>query len=201
MSFTIKTREEDKFMFCDGGMSAEIAFTKYVSHRTNIVYGGWNNSIRMVREGIITDTLNAIEKAVSDLEVQSSEKPIIISPGYISVPYITELCNCVYLPSHLLIGLNSISSLQKELDNLKEQGIKAYAEVGYDGCINHCLVAWIKFIEIPPQYRNVITYLSSDNVILSGVIPENGNTGENFFYKYYSNEHTGIQLIIVMEKM
>lgn len=172
-------------VYCDGGMSPEIAFTKYYSHRVKKVYAGWNVSIKMVYDDIVAHSLLNVVKTIKMVESEGCQKTVLHSPGFLSVPYLNELCNFVYLPSQFLVGFNNISDLRSMLLNLKIKGIKAYAVAGYDGCVPECLVAWIKFIEMPPCYREVIDYLKSEKVILAGVFDKEGKTlGENVIFQY-----------------
>jgi hypothetical protein len=176
------------YVYCEGGMSAEIAFCKYIAFRTNKAYAGWKIEDVPIYVGIISENLKSVCDQVRMFESASCKKPVLIAPGFITVPYIVELCNMVYLPSQFLVSLNSLDDLEKELELLYNAGIKAYAEVGFDGCLPNHLVAWIKFTEIPQCYLDVIEYihgsLNDANVILSGVTHKQGNTGENFFYRY-----------------
>ena len=189
MSFQIIDTE---YVFCDGGMSTEIAFTKYYAFRMNKVYSGWNVGIKMVYPAIIRDTLFSVVEHVKALESERCQKTVLISPGFLSVPYMVELCNLIYLPSQFLVGFNKFEDLETLLLDLKENGIKSYAVAGYDGCIPSVLVAWIKFIEVPPIYKDLISnYLLTSNVIIGGVYADNGmTTGENFIYQYKEQTST-----------
>lgn len=170
-----------------GGMSTEIHFAKYFAHRTGNLYQGWKNQIVMSDDpNVILTTLNYVVETVKSIEVQGCMKNVLYSPGFLSVGYMIELCNMVYLPSQFLIGVRSIGSLKKILSILFENGVESYAVVGYDGCIPDNLVAWIKFVKLPQIYVNLIeNYLESDNVLVSGVYDKSGKTfGENANYIY-----------------
>jgi protein-tyrosine phosphatase len=188
-SFQIKEVLENKNLrISGGGMSAEIGFAKYYAFRRKLVYTGWDINIRMVTPNIIINTLNYIVDNVKKIESRGCMKPILYSPGYLSVSYMVELCNLIYLPSQFLIGFNEIKQLKAVLQTLYNNKIKAYAVAGYDSCISHCLVAWIKFIEMPPQYDKLIkNYLHTDKLLLAGVYDKNHETfGENIIYQYGS---------------
>lgn len=184
MSFQIL--DKDNVIYASGGMSTEVNFAKYVAFRKQKVYGGWDNNIRLVYPSIIRDTLTRVVNHVKMLESKGCNKTVLHSPGFLSVNYMTELCNFVYLPSQFLVGFNSVRELKNVLTDLKENGIEAYAVAGYDGCIPNCLVAWIKFVKIPPQYQDLIeNYLQSDSVLFAGVYSENSRTyGENVIHQY-----------------
>jgi len=205
MSFSII--ETDNNIICDGGMSTEICFAKYLAHKTNKVYGGWNNSIRMAYENCINDTLNFVVNSVNLVEKLPYEynedlstahynctlthnnqiEYAIISPGFMSVPYLTEYMNCIYLPSQFLVGVNNMKDLEVMLLKAKQIGIKCYASVGYDACISHCFVAWIKLLEIPIHYINLLNRLNITKIICCGVFNTQFTTlGENIG-RYYGN--------------
>lgn len=183
--------EKNNRVYVSGGMSAEISFAKYVAHRTTKVYAGWDVRIRMVYPEMIIDTLRSVVEHVRIIEPEGCARPVLHSPGFLSVPYMTELCDMVYLPSQFLVGFNSFADLHRMLYVLSSNGIKAYAVAGYDGCIPHCLVAWIKFLEMPVIYDDLIqNHLHSDNVLAVGVYDDNGETiGENAILQY--GEKTG----------
>lgn len=176
----------DKKLYVDGGMSTEITFAKYCAFRSEHVYSGWNVDIRMVYPNIILRTIEYVVNTIKNFETENCQKTILYSTGFLSAPYITELCNFIYLPSQFLVGFNNIGELKEVLKVLSDNKIKAYAVAGFDACIPNCLVAWIKFIEMPPQYQDLINnYLKSDNLIITGVYDENfKSTGENVIYKY-----------------
>ena len=177
-------------IYVSGGMSTEIGFAKYIAHRTNKVYAGWDINIRKVYPDMILDTLRNVTDQIRIVEPEGSTRTVLHSPGFLSVPYITELCNMIYLPSQFLVGFNSFTELHLMMQKLKISGVKAYAVAGFDGCIPHCLVAWIKFLEMPPQYNDLIQkYLHSTNVLMMGVYDEEGKTfGENVIYQYGNNQ-------------
>lgn len=187
MSFQLN--ETKNRIYVSGGMSTEVCFAKYMAWRTNKVYAGWDINIRSVYPKIIEDTLESVVKYVKAVESKGCGRTILHSPGFMSVPYMTELCDFVYLPSQFLVGFNSFNELDKLLTSLKEVGIKAYAVAGYDICIPQCLVAWIKFLEMPHIYKDLIqNYLQSDNVLLIGVYEKKGLTfGENVIHQYGTN--------------
>ena len=175
-----------------GGMSTEMHFAKYYAYRTNKNYRGWDNRIMMCHPNIILDTINYVTETVKSIEVQGCMKPILYSPGFLSVGYIVELCNYIYLPSQFLIGLTKIKDLELMLKTLYSKGIEAYAVVGYDSCIPNCLVAWIKFMKMP--YIDLIeNYLESDKILIAGVYDKNHETfGENEIYSYSTVNNTQI---------
>jgi len=185
MSFQLYTTTNNR-LYVSGGMSTEIGFAKYIAHRTKAVYAGWDINIRMVYPHIIEDTLKSVVKHVQAVETHGCARTILHSPGFLSVPYMTELCDFIYLPSQFLVGFNSFNELQDTLENAKKAGIKAYAVAGYDGCIPHCLVAWIKFEKMPSAYTDLIeNFLGSDRILLAGVYNKDGKTtGENVIHRY-----------------
>jgi hypothetical protein len=146
----------------------------------------------MAYPNIITDTLQFIVEQVKTIETEKCEKTALIAPGFLSVSYMVELCNFIYLPSQFLVGFNKMEDIIAILNNLSENGIKAYAVAGYDDCIPHCLVAWIKFIEIPFFYKDLITnYLKSTKVVMGGVYANDNITfGENYIYQYNRRTET-----------
>ncbi len=192
--FFIKSMEKPSFeisvkgekLYVDGGMSTEITFAKYCAFRAKYVYSGWNIDIRMVYPNIILRSIEYVVNTIKNFETENCQKTVLYSTGFLSAPYITELCNFIYLPSQFLVGFNNISELQEVLKVLSVSNIKAYAIAGFDGCIPNCLVAWIKFIEMPPQYQDLINnYLKSEHLFIAGVYDENfKSTGENIIYKY-----------------
>ncbi len=161
MSFNILNR--DNRIILKGGMSAEICFAKYIAYRSGSVYQGWTPESHFSEGNVISKTLEYIVHAVETFS--SKEHTALISPGILSVPYITELMNILYLPSQLLISVKSISTLKEILSNAGQNGIKCYAEVGYDACMPEGLVAWIKFLELPPQYLSLLEKLGVKTVM------------------------------------
>jgi|LakMenEpi03Aug12_release.lakeMendotaPanAssembly.Ray.scaffolds.fasta_scaffold27480_4 protein-tyrosine phosphatase len=183
---SFKCEEVDNNIFVCGGMSTEISFAKYCAFRMEKIYSGWEVNIRTIYPDIIIDTLKYVVNTVKNMEVKGCQKPVLYSPGFLSTPYMTELCNMVYLPSQFLVGFNSVQDIKKMLQTLNDSGIKAYAVAGYDACIPNHLVAWIKFIEMPPQYADLIcNYLKTDKILLCGVYDVNQKTfGENVIFQY-----------------
>lgn len=155
---TFELNSNDNFVSLYGGMSTEICFAKFISNRMNKTYKGWTPvPITGKTPDIIVNTVKYICSTVRD--VTSKEDYCVISPGMISIPYVTELTNCMYLPSQILISVKSIKELEQILETTKFHGIKCYAEIGYDGCIPNVLVAWIKFIELPEDYITLLSDL------------------------------------------
>ena len=89
MSFQIL--ENNNLIYVDGGMSTEISFAKYYAYRKNMTYSGWNINIRIVYPEIILETLKYIVETVKNIESMYCQKPVLLSPGFISVPYIIEM--------------------------------------------------------------------------------------------------------------
>ena len=86
----------------------------------------------------------------------------------------------MYLPSHLLVGVNSISDLKKVLEYTNKNGVYCYAVLGYDGCIPDCLVAWIKFTKIPYQFVNLLNKYNIENILTISIYDkDNESIGEN----------------------
>jgi hypothetical protein len=191
-SFSITTEQE--FVTVNGGMSAEIVFGKYVAAARYNVYKNWNNQIVNVdsNPNIIADTLQMIANIITSIET-SRETPsqgMLISPGFLSAPYMVELMDLIYLPSHILVGVNSIAPLERALDRAQAAGIDCYAVLGYDTVVPTCLVAWIKFRSIPPVFQQLIRDLHIRNVIAMGVWDANGVTsGESINRAYGRNKN------------
>jgi hypothetical protein len=91
---------------------------------------------------------------------------VLYSPGICSVPYLVETGNLIYLPSHFLVGVNSLNELINMLDTAYDQGYRCYAVLGYDPFLKDQLCAWIKFTEPPREYVNLINELKVENVIV-----------------------------------
>ena len=120
------------------------------------------------------------------MKIKVVQKQLFIHTGFLSVPYIVELCNCIYLPSQFLVEIQKFYDLHQLLKTTNAYGVKCYAIVGFDSVFKDTLVAWIKFKKMPPQYEDLINnHIQSDNVILSGVYDKNNKThGENMIYEY-----------------
>lgn len=162
-------------------MSTEICFAKYIAHRSNGVFKKWNIKNITPDTDCIKNTLDEICKLtrfISDKEITA-----IINPGFISVPYMVELMDCLYLPSQLLISISSIEHLKSILRNANNCGIECYAEVGYDCSVPNNLVCWIKFLKLPPQYINLLNELKVENIICCCVNSDN-SLGENIAKGY-----------------
>jgi len=191
-SFTITT--ELPYITVNGGMSAEIVFGKYVASAQYNIYKEWNNQIVNVdtNPNIIIDTLQMISNIVTIVE-SSRVNPcsnVLISPGFLSAPYLVELMNLIYLPSHILVGVNSMIHLEVALSRAHEAGIDCYAVIGFDSVVPTCLVAWIKFRSIPPVYQKLISNLKIRNVIAMGVWEVNGvSSGECVNRAYGPNKN------------
>ncbi len=192
MSFEIHCN--DNKISLKGGMSSEICFAKYLAHKSKKVYSGWTPKRIVCSDNVIEETLNQIVKAVKQDSI--IEKMALICPGILTVPYITELMNILYLPSQLLIPVNSIEKLKNILKNANEKNIKCYAEVGYDACMPECLVAWVKLLEIPKQYLDLFTYLGTKTVMTIGVntIGKAG-LGENISRSYSETNDNAVDKI------
>lgn len=173
-------------IYAEGGMSTEVMFAKYYAFRTNSTYSGSEFRVNIVYPEIIFETLDYVTSQIKKLEYENCQKPILYSPGYMSVPYMVELCNFIYLPSQFLVGFNCMADLENLLSKNYDLGIESYAVVGYDGCIPYCIVAWIKFTKMPPQYEDLIkNYLHSDSILMAAVHDDGHNTiGENAIYGY-----------------
>jgi hypothetical protein len=188
-SFSIE--ETDTYLTLKGGLSAEIAFAKYIAHCKKKVFGFHElQSIVDVStsKSVIYDTLHMI----CDLVIQNYTNPknfALISPGFCSVPYIVELMNAVYLPSHLLISFKKISELKEALYFLKEKGIDAYAIAGHDSSFGEKMVAWIRFYNLPFLYQNLLQKLSISKVIISGIWNSKKNINSPKKFYFYENDN------------
>lgn len=166
---TFCIREENNYLYTDGGMSAEICFTKYIAYKTGKQFAMWNP-----REVSIDDNPNIIVNTVNEIcqtvrVVSEKEKTCVISAGVVSVPYLIELMDTMYLPSQLLVCVRSMEKLKRIIDNANDSGIECYAELGLDGCLPDCMVAWVKFTKIPPPYMNLLKELRVESLIMLGV--------------------------------
>lgn len=218
MSFNIIS--DDNGVVCAGGMSAEICFAKYIAFAKNKLYSGWNNSIRMIYDNCMIDSINHVVDQVTKVESPVIEyqedfvcgfpiskqilnsvhkKCAILSPGFLTVPYMVEFMNAVYLPTQFLVGIDNINNLRSMLAKTSSMGIKCYALVGYDACISNCLVAWIKLLEIPKQYLDLLSIMGISETICIGVY--NGSKiglGENIARGYQIDGPLNEQNIYMM---
>ncbi len=170
-------------VICSGGMSTEVAFSKYFSNVCNMIYGGWEVIPVKATSSFITDRVNYIVNTIKTIDKPG--KSVLFSPGFLSVPYIIDLCNWTYLPSQFLVSVNSILELKNILKHASESGYKCYAVAGYDSCLPTGIVAWIKFLELPPPYLNYIKEYKVPLVTVMAVWDRLGKTsGENIARSY-----------------
>lgn len=169
-------------LICTGGMSTEVAFTKYVADRSRVVYGGWENVMVESYPKFLVDRVEFVVETVKQLEPKGRAKGVLYSPGFLSVPYITTFCDWVYLPSHFLVCVNSIRELR---EILQQTTYECYAIAGYDGCLPDCIVAWIKFVKLPPPYVALLEWLGNPRLAVVSVWDRLGRTsGENIARAY-----------------
>jgi hypothetical protein len=176
----------------EGGMSAEICFGKYLARQEGAVFQGWKNKIHDISPTTIIDTLEYISTLCSFIRQDA-----IISPGFLSVPYIAELVNMLYLPSQFLVGVPDIGILGQSIDHAQSKGIDCYAVVGYDAIIPDRMVAWIKFRKLPPQYEIILRDRLCRHVYLMGVWSADNVVGEAINRKY--KDHNDIYFTYVNE--
>ena len=148
-------------------MSPEICLVKYLARRTGCVYGGWKPTSFFSTGNVVYETIRIIVAEIRNST--KSERNCIISPGVLSIPYVVELTDSMYLPSQLLISVRSMKELKEVLACAKKSGIKCYAEVGYDGCMPLGLVAWIKLLELPELYLSLLRDLGVRSLVTIGV--------------------------------
>jgi hypothetical protein len=183
-----KIHQDQKYIMLEGGMSTEICLTKYLSNRSNKVYQGWKPTSFFCTGNIIHETIMNI--CTNIINVTKGEKRCVFSPGILSIPYVVELTDSMYLPSQLLLSVKSLDDLDDVLKYAKFNGIKCYAEVGYDGCMPEGLVAWIKFLEIPKLFIKLLTALGVSDIITICVNKIGiANKGENIA-RFYKKEKT-----------
>ncbi len=170
-------------VICSGGMSTEVAFSKYFANVCKMIYGGWEVIPVKATPNFIIDRVNYIVNTIKTIDKPG--KPVLFSPGFLSVPYITDLCNWTYIPSQFLVSVNSILELQEILGRASESGYKCYAVAGYDGCLPTGIVAWIKFLELPPPYLDYLEEYKVPLVTIMAVWDRLGKTlGENIARSY-----------------
>lgn len=174
MSFQLVRHNNN--IYTSGGMSSEISFVKYCANRDeNVIYSGWDNNLRMVYDNIIIDTLAIICFHVRAREYEKCNKKVLYGPGHPSVPYITELCELVYLPSQLMLCFDNIESLVSMLKHTYDNGIQVYALICIDiRVINtRSICACIKFAQIPKDYLNLMQFLQTQDILTMGIKSEN----------------------------
>ena len=156
MSFSIDQTiiNHSVVLHSNGGMSAEICFTKYIAFKRGLTYGGWNVKVNPATPGFVKNCIQYIVQQVKDLN--TTHECALYGPGICSVPYFVETADMLYLPSHFLVGVTSLTDLKLLLEEANQQGYKCYAVIGYDGCLPNTLVAWIKFTEIPRDYIELL---------------------------------------------
>jgi len=162
-----KIHRDVKRIYLEGGMSPEICLVKYLARRTGRVYGGWKPTTIFGTGNVVHETIRNIVTEIRNSTTK--ERSCVISPGVLSIPYVVELTDSMYLPSQLLISVRSMKELEEVLDCAKKSGIKCYAEVGYDGCMPSSLVAWIKFLELPELYLSLLEDLGVRTLVTIGV--------------------------------
>jgi hypothetical protein len=180
-----KIHSDKNYMILEGGMSPEMCLTKYLAKKSGKVYQGWKPTSFFSKGNVVHETLGYICGQIR--KVTSLEKRCVVAPGILSVPYIVDLTDSMYLPSQLLVSVKNIADLKDVLDSANSMGIKCYAEVGYDGCMPEGLVAWIKFLELPQLYIDLLLDLNVDTVINLSVNKVGLSTpGENLARVYSS---------------
>jgi len=143
-----------------------------VAFKKNLIYVGHNRGSPDLRDNFVEETLDFIYREVKSHA--NLGKTVLYSPGVCSVPYLIETGNLIYLPSHFLVGVNSIKSLSNMLKVAHEKGYRCYAVMGYDSFIPDKLCAWIKFTHPPLQYLKLVEELEIDNIILMSVHDHKG---------------------------
>lgn len=117
-------------------------------------YAGYKRAAPISTPNFVQETLSYIKEEVMSLN--NLGKTVLYSPGICSVPYLVEIANLIYLPSQLLLSVNSLNELASILQIACAQGYECYAVLGYDPFIKDRLCAWIKFIELPKEYITLI---------------------------------------------
>ena len=174
MSFQLVRHNNN--IYTSGGMSSEISFVKYCANRdAEVLYSGWDNNLRMVYDNIILDTIAIICFHVKAREYEKCNKKILYGPGHPTVPYLTELCDLIYLPSQLMLCFDNMESLVSMLKHTCNNGIRVYALLYLDSKVSNTksVCACIKFAEVPRDYLNLMKFLHTRDLFTMGVKSEN----------------------------
>ena len=166
MSF--KINYDDEYLEVHGGLSSEIIFGKSIAHKRNIIYRGWVNQSP---SGCPTFVKDSVEYIVSELKKipNITSKYAIIGPGIDSVSYMTDLMDCIYLPSQFMVEVHNIDGLKLMLDNADKAGIKCYSCIMNSSIYPTNIVAYIKLLEIPKIYTDYLEQVKINRVFCMGI--------------------------------
>ena len=205
MSFNIKY--DDEYLEVHGGLSSEIVFGKMIAHKRNLIYRGWVNQLPSGCPTFVKDT---VEYIISELKKipNITSKYAIIGPGMDCVNYMSDLMDCIYIPSQFMVQVYNIDGLKLMLDNADKAGIKCYASITNSSIYPCHVVAYIKLLEIPKIYTEYLEQVKINRVFCIGIYNRLGLTDGKVrqytdsdsprqfiesknIYMYYPNENNG----------
>jgi len=183
--FEITTNSHDNTLSVRGGMIPEICFGKWYASVVGMTFIN-PTVLTPTRDDIdldcIHNTVEYIAYVINGIDMHLTDVAVL-SPGFLSLPYVLELMDCVYLPTTLMITVNSMSRLDAILEQARVRGIDCCAEVGIDNAFTGHLVAYIKLLEIPPAYQRVLTKHCVSEIVTMG-IHGIGSKGNNIARRY-----------------
>ena len=160
-----------------GGMSAEFAVQKSLTSLTCGISHMWHPAnaaggptpVMATPEFLPRSLRRTVDLYNGVIGEKTKVKTVIIGSGVPSVSYLTTTMSAVYLPMHFLAAAHTAGGFQEVLNRANSSDYPSYATLGYDGSMPGVGVAWIKLLDLPPEYREFLIDHQVEEVILYGV--------------------------------
>lgn len=169
----------------DGGMSAEYGVAQALAN----LAGGVAHTWRVQAPGMgpnpvfggpdfLAESLQRTVAYYDDLLGRDAKvDTVVLGTGVSSASYVCHALGAPFLPAHFLLSTHSISATQVVLDAAAAADLPAYATLGYDESMPGVAVAWIKLLDLPPQYKDFLVRHGVRDVVLLGQTGASGQFG------------------------
>lgn len=182
----------------DGGMSAEYAVVKSLENLSPGVANSWLTSAPGSGPNSVYSSQDFLERSINQtvnyyntqLGATTVFDTVIISTGVACIPYLSRTMKAPVLPAQFLVSCDSVKEIISVLQYAKDKGIDSYSTLGYDGSVTMA-VAWVKLLQLPPQYIQFLKDHQVTNVVFTGTISNGAGEGTARKIKYNSTPDTG----------
>ncbi|MEV6965312.1 hypothetical protein AB0M47_09370 [Hamadaea sp. NPDC051192] len=169
----------------DGGMSAEYGVAQSlanlaggVAHTWEVQAPGMGPNPVLGGPDFLAASLDRTVAYYDDLLGADTEvDTVVLGTGVSSASYVCHALDAPFLPVHFLLSTHTIAGTQEVLDSAGAAGLPAYATLGYDESMPGVAVAWIKLLNLPPQYAAFLRRHRVRHVVVLGATGASGQFG------------------------
>ncbi|QLC65969.1 hypothetical protein LPB248_06655 [Flavobacterium sp. LPB0248] len=191
----------------DGGMSAEYVVEKSAENLTSGISHSWKVNAPGSGPNHVLATPDFLEKSVNKTVGFYNKafgeyvkiETVIISPGFPSIPYISNALKAPVLPLHFLVSVNTVKEIQTILKTANDKGIASYATLSHDPSVPYA-VSWIKLLDLPEAYKKFIVQHQVKQVVVLGATGTSGGEtkAKQLFYDNTINGEYANRSIYIM---